>query len=85
MFSPGTPTNDAFVRSIGQIVKAIKDICTPKDDRDRCREVLKKCRQECLDIFVNNPNGLPGTGTDLAGRQRRCIRECMERNRCYDF
>jgi RHS repeat-associated protein len=85
VFFPGTPSNDAFIRSVGQIVKAIKDICRPDDDRERCREVLKNCRKGCLDTFVNNPNGLPGTGSDLAGRQRLCIRECMERNGCYDF
>lgn len=60
-------------------------ICPPDDDKQRCREVLKTCRDECSDKFVDDPNSLPGTGTDLPGRLRRCIRECMERSGCYDF
>ncbi|HMH17687.1 MAG TPA: RHS repeat-associated core domain-containing protein [Burkholderiales bacterium] len=78
VFIPGTPANNAFVNSINQI----KELCFPDD---RCKKVLKTCREECLDKFVNDPNSLPGTGSDLAGRQRRCIRECMERNDCFDF
>jgi hypothetical protein len=85
VFIPGTSANDAFVRSIGQIARAIKEFCTPDDETERCRKVLKTCREDCLNKFVNNPDSLPGTGSDLQGRQRRCIRECMERNRCYDF
>jgi RHS repeat-associated protein len=39
----------------------------------------------CTDIYVEDPNSLPGTGRDYAGRLRRCIRECMEANGCHGF
>ncbi len=50
VFIPGTPANNAFVNSINQIMA----LCFP--DKDRCKKVLKTCREECLDKFVNDPN-----------------------------
>ncbi|HZR03992.1 MAG TPA: RHS repeat-associated core domain-containing protein [Burkholderiales bacterium] len=85
VFVPGTPANKAFGRSIAQIGKAIRERCSPGDDAERCKDVLTNCRKICLDQYTRDPNGLPGTGSDYAGRQRRCIRECMETNGCYDF
>jgi RHS repeat-associated protein len=72
---------------IEPVLSPVVDACLRgvDDEKERCREILKACREKCLDIFVNNPNGLPGSGTDYAGRQRRCIRECMEEKGCYDF
>ena len=57
----------------------------PNDEEERCRKVSKICREKCLDLFVNNPEALPGTGRNLQSRQRRCIRDCMEDNDCYNF
>jgi RHS repeat-associated protein len=66
-----------------QARKALADLlCKPEDDKERCREVLNDCREKCLNRM---PNGLPGSGTDYFGRYRRCVRECMEDNKCYDF
>ena len=55
------------------------------EDAERCKNVLKECREICTDIYVENPNGLPGTGSDMPGRIRRCIRECMEGQGCNNF
>lgn len=54
------------------------------DDKDRCKKALAECRTECTNIYVTNPNNLPGTGTDMPGRIRRCIRECLGRSGCQD-
>jgi hypothetical protein len=60
------------------------DACHDSEE-ERCRKVLKGCREKCLDKFVNDPDSLPGVGSDLQGRQRRCIRECTEDQNCFDF
>ena len=54
-------------------------------EEGRCKEVLESCRQKCLDIYVDNPNSLPGSGSDRTGRMRRCIRECMMGQNCNNF
>ncbi len=59
-------------------------ICREGPPQD-CGKVLEGCRAKCLDTYVNNPDGLPGAGSDYFGRQRRCIRECMEAQGCRDF
>jgi RHS repeat-associated protein len=59
-------------------------LCREQKDVD-CEAVLKQCRKKCLDAFASDPNTLPGVGSDYFGRQRRCIRECMEANGCRNF
>jgi RHS repeat-associated protein len=60
------------------------DACHDSEE-ERCKKVLKGCREKCLDQFVNDPDSLPGMGSNLQGRQRRCIRECTEAQNCFDF
>lgn len=60
------------------------DACHDSEE-ERCKKVLKECREECLDKFVDDPDSLPGIGSDLQGRQRRCIRECAGGQNCFDF
>jgi hypothetical protein len=55
------------------------------NDDKRCQKVLESCRNECISTYANNPDWLPGTGSDMKGRIRRCIRECMEANGCYNY
>ena len=77
----------------GQLLNWLKPPAPPPDEGGSCPaptppdcdKVLKQCREICLDTFVNNPDNLPGRGSDYFGRQRRCIRECMEANGCFDF
>ncbi|NVN90282.1 MAG: RHS repeat-associated core domain-containing protein [Desulfuromonadales bacterium] len=54
-----------------------------KDDADKCRDALESCREGCIGTYVRFPNQLPGTGHDMKGRMRRCIRECKEKKGCY--
>jgi RHS repeat-associated protein len=55
------------------------------DEKARCEKVLVRCRTQCTDIYVTDPSKLPGTGSDMPGRIRRCIRECMKADGCDDF
>jgi RHS repeat-associated protein len=63
----------------------VYEMCHVDSEEERCRKVLKGCREQCLDTFVNNPSSLPGVGSNTQARQRRCVRECMERNGCFNF
>ncbi len=67
-----------------RIAKAIKDICT-SDNSEKCEKALKGCRQLCTDTYASGADNLPGSGSDMAGRIRRCIRECMVSQGCEDF
>lgn len=66
-------------------VAAIWHLVRKDEDKERCAKILAECRAECAGIYVNDPGRLPGVGPDMAGRIRRCIRECTERNGCSDF
>ena len=60
--------------------------CPPKDDEDeRCKKVRKECKDKCVDIYVEDPNSLPGAGRDYDARLRRCIKECSAKQGCFDF
>lgn len=52
------------------------------EEIERCREVRKACHEECNDIYVENPDDLPGTGNQYDQRLRRCISECIKREEC---
>jgi RHS repeat-associated protein len=49
-----------------------------------CTKVIANCKEECIGVYVESPNSLPGSGHDMFGRMRRCIRECARRSGC-DF
>ena len=84
ILQPGTVVNNQWVRSVNRLFKKVKDACT-SENAEKCEKVLKGCRQLCTDTYVTAPGNLPGTGTDMAGRLRRCIRECMVSQGCEDF
>lgn len=50
-----------------------------------CAAIIQQCKEECITIFAERPGDLPGVGHDMAGRYRRCVRECCERQGCYGF
>jgi hypothetical protein len=92
IYWPGSPENkswvDQAIRGHQGLIDQILKLCRkakPSDDPERCKGVLNQCRQQCTDIFVDSPDSLPGTGSNMAGRLRRCIRECMQANDCGDF
>jgi RHS repeat-associated protein len=79
---------DAAVRDILRHQKKRKKVlepdqpgCAPKN----CDEILEDCRKDCVTIFTWVPEGLPGRGRNRQPRIRRCIRECMEANNCYNY
>jgi uncharacterized protein RhaS with RHS repeats len=84
ILQPGTQANNDFVRSVNRIIKKVKDACT-SDNAEKCEKALKNCRQLCTDTYASGADNLPGTGSDMAGRIRRCIRECMASQGCEDF
>jgi RHS repeat-associated protein len=57
----------------------------PPDEKKRCEKVKEQCTNAAVDLYVDNPNALPGCGRDMKGRIRRSIRECMELNGCYNY
>ena len=58
-------------------------ICKESDDADRCKQRLTTCRQQCQAKWERGDP--PFSGSDVAGRMRRCIRECMEAGGCFNF
>jgi RHS repeat-associated protein len=52
---------------------------------DDCRVVAEKCRRDCTDVFVDDPNALPGSGRNFGIRLQRCIRECLDANGCGGY
>jgi RHS repeat-associated protein len=38
------------------------------------------CTEACTDDFEHSPDLMPGEGRDMAGRLRRCINECVDKN-----
>jgi len=53
------------------------------DENERCKLVLKQCREKCQGTWERGEP--PFSGSDAAGRMRRCIRECMEAAGCFNF
>ncbi len=51
-------------------------------DRD---EAYEFCRNLCTDIYENNPHQLPGEGSDMSARWRRCVRDCLKDHGYSDF
>jgi RHS repeat-associated protein len=63
----------------------VVDAMCRDSEEERCRKVLSGCREQCLDIFVEDPGSLPGVGSNSQARLRRCVRECMEGQGCFNF
>ena len=53
--------------------------CDPPID---CDEVYEACRVKCVKIYLDNREGLPGSGKDFGVRLQRCIHECLDDNGC---
>jgi hypothetical protein len=49
-----------------------------------CAKVIAICKEECTQVYANGSRNLPGSGRDMAGRWRRCVRECAKPQGC-DF
>lgn len=81
MMVPGNIGQDA---SCSDDPRKERQECRDAED-ERCDKVLRGCRAKCLDILVEDPNSLPGMGSDYFGRQRRCLRECMEEQMCFNY
>ncbi len=74
-----------FSDNYNPITKAsqwISQQCTDDDEeKKRCEIIFRKCRQNCIDYFVEGP--FPGhSGSDQFAGMRRCIRECMAAHDC---
>jgi hypothetical protein len=63
----------------------IDKICSEDSEEARCKKVLKECRQKCLDAWVDQPSSLPSWARNAPGRLRRCTRECMEAQGCFNY
>jgi RHS repeat-associated protein len=63
------------------IGNAVSNMCEDDED-ERCKEVYEQCADECADIFADNPDSLPGMGTDYGSRIRRCIADCVRAAGC---
>jgi RHS repeat-associated protein len=81
---PGTRENDWWTQGVLSLFKD-RHRGSADDDPERCKKVLKQCHQQCLDIFAEDPENLPGCGSDHFGRFRRCVRECAQAHGCYDY
>lgn len=46
---PGTPENQAFVKSVGQLIQKFKDLCK-NDDKDECEKKLQQDDALCVAI-----------------------------------
>lgn len=57
--------------------------CRESNEADRCRQQLAICRQTCQAKWERGDP--PFSGSDVPGRMRRCIRECMEAAGCSNF
>lgn len=78
---PKWPTDISWCSMVG--------IFCPKDPfaattptREQCVAAEGRCFNKCTDIYVYNPDSLPGTGTNYHGRFKRCMRECLAGTGC---
>ena len=63
----------------------IADMCIASDDENRCKAVMRGCKNGCTDIYDDDRDSLPGTGTNYQSRWRLCVRNCMQAQGCYNF
>lgn len=58
----------------------------PPPTPEECRKVYDDGVSECNRIYEGSSGGaLPGTGSDMPGRWRRCVREYMNARGCFNF
>lgn len=84
--SPSNPPGTADPRpqvAIPPAAAANAPMCRESDDADRCKQRLVTCRQQCQAKWQRGDP--PFSGSDVAGRMRRCIRECSEAGGCFNF
>ncbi|MEO1662778.1 MAG: RHS repeat-associated core domain-containing protein [Pseudomonadota bacterium] len=52
---------------------------------DFCAAIKKKCVSQCTDQWIEDPNSLPGSGSNTSGRMRKCVRRCMRAYGCNSY
>jgi hypothetical protein len=81
----------AFNRGLNRILEwgtgtslggLIADMCISSEDEKRCKAIERECKTGCTDVYEDDRNKLPGSGTNYQSRWRRCVRECMEAQGC---
>lgn len=55
---------------------------TPTPTREQCVAAEGRCFNTCTDMYVMNPESLPGTGTNYHGRFKKCMRDCLAGTGC---
>ena len=55
-----------------------------KPSKAECDAARARCYTRCTDIYVANPENLPGSGTDYPSRYRKCMRECLAESGCAE-
>jgi RHS repeat-associated protein len=59
--------------------------CADNLDERRCKAVERGCKNGCSDVYADDRDKLPGTGSDYPSRWRLCVRNCMQAQGCYNF
>lgn len=75
----------ALINATTKAAQTVHNLICGDSEEARCKQVVKTCREKCVDTYVDDPGSLPGTGSDMPGRIRRCIRECAESQGCHNF
>lgn len=57
----------------------------PPPSPEWCDDRRRECYESATDLYVNNPNALPGQGPDMPSRYRIFVRECLARHGCQDY
>jgi RHS repeat-associated protein len=52
---------------------------------DRCAQVIAECKKTCAELYADDRSSLPGSGPDMFGRVRQCIRNCAADKECFNF
>jgi hypothetical protein len=73
----------AAVRAIATAVAAA--VCKSDSEDARCKKVYKDCANKCADLYADDPDSLPGEGSDLGARVRLCIAECVKAAGCSPY
>jgi hypothetical protein len=61
----------------------IYEMCTVSEEEKRCKAILRGCREGCRQAWEDGE--LAGVGSDLPGRLRNCVRDCMEEHGCFNY
>jgi hypothetical protein len=63
----------------------IYEMCNESGEEARCKAVERGCKEGCTGVFEDDPDKLPGAGSQYQSRWRRCVRECMQSQNCFNF